>query len=55
MASEADQIPRVVNEPIINDRQSDYETESNVAVASSSYNVATIKMASAVVCHVCAA
>jgi hypothetical protein len=45
MAGEAYQIPRVTNEPIVHDRQSDSETESNGAVASSFSNVAAMKMA----------
>jgi hypothetical protein len=44
MAGEADQIPRVTDKPIIYDRQSDSEMESNVAATSSSSNVATMKM-----------
>jgi hypothetical protein len=44
MASEADQIPRVTDKPIINDGKSDSEMESDVRTTSSS-NVAAAKMA----------
>jgi hypothetical protein len=43
MASEADQIPRVTDKPIINDGKSDSEMESDVRTTSSS-NVAAAKM-----------
>jgi hypothetical protein len=45
MASEADQTPHVVYEPIVNENKSDSETESNVSATSSSSNVAATKMA----------
>jgi hypothetical protein len=44
MASEADQIPRVTDKPIVNDGKSDSEMESDVRTTSSS-NVAAAKMA----------
>jgi hypothetical protein len=45
MVGEADQIPHVTDEPVVNDRKSDFETESNVLAASSSSNMAIAKMA----------
>jgi hypothetical protein len=44
MASEADQTPRIVVEPVVDENKSDSETESNVLAASSFSNVATTKM-----------
>jgi hypothetical protein len=44
MASEADQTPHVVVEPVVDENKSDSETESNVLAASSFSNVATTKM-----------
>jgi hypothetical protein len=45
MAGETDQIPRVTDEPIANEGKSDSEMKSDVSVASSSSNVAVVKMA----------
>jgi PDZ domain-containing secreted protein len=45
MAGETDQIPRVTDEPIANEGKSDSEMKSDVSVASSSSNVAAVKMA----------
>jgi hypothetical protein len=44
MAGEADQIPHVVDEPVINENKSDSEMESDVLVASSSSTVAATNM-----------
>jgi hypothetical protein len=45
MAGETDQILCVADEPIDNESKSDFETESNVPVTSSSSNMAVAKMA----------
>jgi hypothetical protein len=45
MAGEADQTPRIINEPIINKNKSVSEMESNVLMISSSSNVAAMKIA----------
>jgi hypothetical protein len=45
MAGETDQIPRVTDEPIANEGKSDSEMKSDVSVASSSSNIAAVKMA----------
>jgi hypothetical protein len=45
MASEADQILCVTDEPVVNDSKGDFEMESNIPVTSSSSNVAPAKMA----------
>jgi hypothetical protein len=42
---EAHQIPHVADESIVNENKSEFETESDVPMASSSSNVATVKMA----------
>jgi hypothetical protein len=44
MAGEADQTPRVIDEPVVNENKSDFEMERNVPVASSSSNIAATKM-----------
>jgi hypothetical protein len=44
MAGEADQTLRIVNEPVVDEKKSDFEMESNVSVASSSSNVASMKI-----------
>jgi hypothetical protein len=45
MSDEADWIPYVVDEPVVDDKQCDSEMESNVVAASSSSNVAAMKIA----------
>jgi hypothetical protein len=45
MAGETDQILCIADEPIVNESKSDFETESNVPVTSSSSNMAVAKMA----------
>jgi hypothetical protein len=45
MAGEADQIPHVVDEPIVNENKSHSEIESDVLVTFSSSNIAGMKMA----------
>jgi hypothetical protein len=45
MAGEADQNPCVADKPVVNENKSDSEMESGVPVASSSSNVAVVKMA----------
>jgi hypothetical protein len=45
MAGEADQNPRITDEPVVNENKSNSETESNVLATSSSSNVAAVKMA----------
>jgi hypothetical protein len=44
MAVEADQTPRVINEPITDENKSDSRTESNIPVGSSSSNIDVAKM-----------
>jgi hypothetical protein len=44
MAGEADQTLRIVDEPVVDEKKSDFEMESNVSVASSSSNVASMKI-----------
>jgi hypothetical protein len=44
VVGEADQILRVIDEPVINESKSDSEMESDVPVASSSSNMAVAKM-----------
>jgi hypothetical protein len=45
MAGEADQNPCVADKPVVNENKSDSEMESGVPGASSSSNVAVVKMA----------
>jgi hypothetical protein len=44
MAVEADQTPRVINEPITDENKSDSRTESNIPAGSSSSNIDVAKM-----------
>jgi hypothetical protein len=45
MAGEADQTPRIINDPVIDENKSDSEIERNILMASSSSNIAATKIA----------